>query len=131
VLAVGFFGVAGDQSKPAHSGQSAHAIANAVLFGTVTAGVCGMTKTDRRHPDLYQMSACRSSMGRCWFGVVAELVRRDADATQRAVQRRRAILVDALAASGNDRGGGAVHYLSLVWALIIGFAVWGDVLIGL
>ncbi len=106
------------------------ALANAVLFGTVTAGVRGMTITESAETlIMYQMVIL--------VGVFAPLLAFGALAPS---------FTDALALGLNGIANGlgqywwtrALHlapisavapfnYFSLVWAMMLGFAVWGDV----
>jgi drug/metabolite transporter (DMT)-like permease len=106
------------------------AIGNAVLFGTVTVGVRGMTATESAETlTMYQMV-----MLSAFFAVTlpfAFIMPTPGDALM--------MLLNGL---GNGLGQywwtRALHlapvsaiapfqYLSLIWALILGFAVWGDV----
>jgi drug/metabolite transporter (DMT)-like permease len=131
-LAVGFLGVLIVTNPGAETFQvgALFALANAVLFGTVTAGVRGMTTTESAGTlTMYQL--CMLSIT---FGLSLPFAFVMPTAT------------DALWLSLNGAGNGiaqywwtrAIHmaptaavvpfnYLSLVWAVILGFAIWGDV----
>ena len=109
---------------------SLFALANAVLYGTVTAGVRGMTATESTETlTMYQMVMLAGVFALLLpFGMVTPS------------------WTDALALGLNGIGNGigqywwtrALHlaptsavapfnYFSLVWAMMLGFAVWGDV----
>jgi drug/metabolite transporter (DMT)-like permease len=131
-LVAGFLGVLLVTSPGVDTVQAGalYALANAVLFGTVTAGVRGMTATESTSTlTLYQMlvmSVVYALM--LSFGVVMPSI---GDALL--------MLLNGLSnALGQYWWTRSLHlaptaavapfqYLSLVWALIIGFAVWGDV----
>ena len=130
-LAVGFLGVLIVTRPGADTFQAGalFALANAVLFGTVTAGVRGMTATESAETlTMYQLT-----MLSCVYALALPL----------------GFLVptagEALMMILNGVGNGlaqywwtrALHmaptaavvpfnYLSLVWAVILGFAIWGD-----
>ena len=105
------------------------ALANAVMYGTVTAGVRGLTSTE------FDRDAHALSDAAHVGGVLADAaVRlRDADLDRRRLadpQRRR----QRLAQYWWTR---AIHlaptsavapfqYFSLIWAMLLGFAIWGD-----
>jgi drug/metabolite transporter (DMT)-like permease len=131
-LIVGFLGVLIVTSPGADTFQlgALFALANAVLFGTVTAGVRGMTATESAATlTMYQLVILSSAY---------------------ALTLPFAFAVptwgDALMMTLNGLGNGlaqywwtrAIHmaptsavvpfnYLSLVWAVLLGFAIWGDV----
>jgi drug/metabolite transporter (DMT)-like permease len=131
-LIVGFLGVLIVTSPGADTFQlgALFALANAVLFGTVTAGVRGMTATESAATlTMYQLVILSSAY---------------------ALTLPFAFVVptwgDALMMTLNGLGNGlaqywwtrAIHmaptsavvpfnYLSLVWAVLLGFAIWGDV----
>jgi drug/metabolite transporter (DMT)-like permease len=130
-LLVGFLGVLLVTQPGAETLQvgALFALANAVLFGTVTAGVRGLTSTESTETlTMYQMvviTACFTLL--LPFGFVTPTF---ADG-----------IVIVLTGVGNALGQywwtRALHlaptaavapfqYFSLVWALLLGFAVWGD-----
>lgn len=131
-LVAGFLGVLIVTNPGADTFQigALFALANAILFGTVTAGVRGMTTTESAGTlTMYQLTMLSVTFGLSlpfWFVMPTA--------------------VDALWLSLNGVGNGvaqywwtrAIHmaptaavvpfnYLSLVWAVILGFAIWGDV----
>jgi drug/metabolite transporter (DMT)-like permease len=132
VLVVGFLGVLIVTSPGADTFQigALFALANAVLFGTVTAGVRGMTATESAETlTMYQLVllSCAYTVMLA-FGFIMPTP------------------ADGLMMVLNGAGNGvaqywwtrALHmaptaavvpfnYLSLVWAVIFGFAIWGDV----
>jgi drug/metabolite transporter (DMT)-like permease len=131
-LVVGFLGVLLVTSPGAETFQigALFALGNAVLFGTVTAGVRGMTATESAETlTMYQLTILSSAYGMMLaFGVVMPS------------------LGDGLMMVLSGIGNGlaqywwtrALHmaptaavvpfnYLSLVWAVLFGFAIWGDV----
>ena len=131
-LVVGFLGVLIVTSPGADTFQigALFALCNAVLFGTVTAGVRGMTATESAETlTLYQLVLLSSAYAVMLpFGFTAPSA---GDA-----------LMMTLSGAGNGLAQywwtRALHmaptaavvpfnYLSLVWAVIFGFAIWGDV----
>jgi drug/metabolite transporter (DMT)-like permease len=131
-LVVGFVGVLIVTSPGAETFQigALFALVNAVLFGTVTAGVRGMTATESAETlTMYQLVLLSCAYALVLpFGFVAPSAG------------------DAAMMTLNGAGNGlaqywwtrALHmaptaavvpfnYLSLVWAVIFGFAIWGDV----
>ncbi len=131
-LVVGFVGVLIVTSPGAETFQigALFALVNAVLFGTVTAGVRGMTATESAETlTMYQLVLLSCAYALVLpFGLVAPSAG------------------DAVMMTLNGAGNGlaqywwtrALHmaptaavvpfnYLSLVWAVIFGFAIWGDV----
>jgi drug/metabolite transporter (DMT)-like permease len=131
-LAVGFIGVLLVTRPDADTFQAGalYALANAVLFGTVTAGVRGMTRTESTATlTLYQMAVMSIAYGAMLsFGVVVpgwgDALMMLANGLFNAVGQywwTRSLHLAPTAAVA------PFQYLSLVWALIIGFAVWGDV----
>jgi len=131
-LAVGFLGVLIVTSPGADTFQigALFALANAVLFGTVTAGVRGMTATESAATlTMYQLA-----MLSCAFALMLPF--------GFVVPTWDDALMMALSGAGNGLAQywwtRALHmaptaavvpfnYLSLVWAVIFGFAIWGDV----
>jgi drug/metabolite transporter (DMT)-like permease len=132
VLAVGFLGVLIVANPGADTFQvgALFALGNAILFGTVTAGVRGMTTTESAETlTMYQLTLIGIAFGLSLpFAFVMPTG------------------MDALWLLLNGAGNGiaqywwtrAIHmaptaavvpfnYLSLVWAAILGFAIWGDV----
>jgi len=131
-LIVGFLGVLIVTSPGADTFQigALFALANAVLFGTVTAGVRGMTATESAETlTMYQLVLLSCAYALMLpFGFLAP------SASDGAMM--------ALNGAGNGLAQywwtRALHmaptaavvpfnYLSLVWAIIFGFAIWGDV----
>jgi drug/metabolite transporter (DMT)-like permease len=131
-LIVGFLGVLIVTSPGAETFQlgALFALGNAILFGTVTAGVRGMTTTESAATlTMYQLTMLSCAYALMLpFGFVMPTSG------------------DALIMTLNGVGNGlaqywwtrAIHmaptaavvpfnYLSLVWAAILGFALWGDV----
>jgi drug/metabolite transporter (DMT)-like permease len=131
-LVVGFLGVLIVTSPGADTFQvgALFALANAILFGTVTAGVRGMTATESAETlTMYQLVllSCAYALTLPFAFVMPSAG-------------------DALLMTLNGVGNGlaqywwtrALHmaptaavvpfnYLSLVWAVIFGFAIWGEV----
>ena len=131
-LAVGFLGVLivtnpGDETFQV---GALYALANAILFGTVTAGVRGMTTTESAGTlTIYQLAILTVTFG---LSLGYAFVMPTA--------------IDTLWLLLNGAGNGiaqywwtrAIHmaptaavvpfnYLSLVWAAMLGFAIWGEV----
>ena len=132
VLAIGFLGVLIVTNPGADTFQigALYALANAILFGTVTAGVRGMTTTESAGTlTMYQLLMLSVTFGLSLpFAFVMPTG------------------IDALWLAANGVGNGiaqywwtrAIHmaptaavvpfnYLSLVWAAMLGFAIWGEV----
>src|SRR6266540_640217 len=76
------------------------ALANAVLYGSVTVGVRGMTATESAET-LILFNGVSNAVGQYWWTRALHLAPASAVAP--------------------------FYYLSLIWASILGFAVWGDV----
>ena len=131
-LAVGFLGVLIVTNPGADTFQigALYALANAILFGTVTAGVRGMTTTESAGTlTMYQLLMLSVTFGLSLpFAFVTPTG------------------LDTLWLLLNGAGNGiaqywwtrAIHmaptgavvpfnYLNLVWAAMLGFAIWGDV----
>jgi drug/metabolite transporter (DMT)-like permease len=131
-LVVGFLGVLIVTNPGAETFQigALFALANAILFGTVTAGVRGMTTTESAGTlTMYQLGILSVTFGLSLpFAFVTPSP------------------LDAVWLLLNGAGNGiaqywwtrAIHmaptaavvpfnYLSLVWAAMLGFAIWGDV----
>ena len=131
-LIVGFLGVLLVTSPGADTVQigALYALANAVLFGTVTAGVRGMTATESTGTlAMYQMLVMSIAYALMLaFGFVTPslhdallmLINGLTNALGQYWWTRSLHLAPTAAVA-------PFQYLSLVWALIIGFAVWGDV----
>ena len=131
-LVAGFLGVLLVTSPGADTFQAGalYALANAVLFGTVTAGVRGMTATESTETlTMYQMvvlSALYALMlpfgfvAPTWGDALLMLLNGLTNAAGQFWWTRALHLAPTSALA-------PFQYLSLVWALIIGFAVWGDV----
>ena len=131
-LAVGFLGVLIVTNPGAEIFQigALYALANAILFGTVTAGVRGMTTTESAGTlTIYQLAILTVTFG---LSLGYAFVMPTA--------------IDTLWLLLNGAGNGiaqywwtrAIHmaptaavvpfnYLSLVWAAMLGFAIWGEV----
>jgi drug/metabolite transporter (DMT)-like permease len=107
-----------------------YALGNAVLFGTVTAGVRGMTSTESTETlTMYQivlLSVAYTLMlpfgfvTPGWGDALLMLVNGVTNAIGQYWWTRALHLAPTSAVA-------PFQYLSLIWALIIGFAVWGDV----
>jgi drug/metabolite transporter (DMT)-like permease len=132
VLTVGVLGVLIVTSPGTDTFQlgALYALANAVLFGTVTAGVRGMTSTESvKTLTIYQLTLLT-----LFYGMTLP------------IQFRMPVWADAplIIANGVTNMLGqywwtrAIHlaptsavvpfqYLSLIWAMMFGFALWGDV----
>ena len=131
-LAVGFLGVLLVTSPGADTFQTGavYALANAVLFGTVTAGVRGMTATESTETlTMYQMTVLTTfytlmlpfgCIVPTWDDTLLMLVSGVANAIGQFWWTRALHLAPTSAVA-------PFQYLSLVWALVIGLAVWGDV----
>jgi drug/metabolite transporter (DMT)-like permease len=131
-LAVGFLGVLIVTSPGADTFQAGalFALANAVLFGTVTAGVRGMTATESAATlTMYQLVMLSAAYALTLpFGFVVPTW---GDALMMTIN----CVTNGLAQYWWTRAlhmapTGAVvpfNYLSLVWAVLFGFAIWGDV----
>jgi drug/metabolite transporter (DMT)-like permease len=131
-LVVGFLGVLLVTSPGADTFQigALFALGNAVLFGTVTAGVRGMTATESAETlTMYQLSILT-----CTYGLML--------ASGVVMPNLGDGLIMAVSGAGNGLAQywwtRALHmaptaavvpfnYLSLVWAVLLGFAIWGDV----
>ncbi len=132
-LAVGFLGVLVVTSPGVDTFQigSLFAIANAVLFGTVAVGVRRMSATESTSTMLmHQMVTVTLFFAASLpFGLVTPASARD----------WAALIVNGVAnAAGQYLWTSALHlapasavapfnYFSLVWAILLGFLVWGDV----
>jgi drug/metabolite transporter (DMT)-like permease len=131
-LVVGFLGVLLVTNPGAGTFQTGalYALANAVLFGTVTAGVRGMTATESTETlTMYQMVLLSTFytlmlpfgfVVPTWGDALLMLVNGVTNAIGQFLWTRALHLAPTSALA-------PFQYLSLVWALIIGFAVWGDV----
>jgi drug/metabolite transporter (DMT)-like permease len=131
-LIVGFLGVLLVATPGVDTFQtgSLFALANAVLFGTVTVGVRGMTATESTETlTMYQMAMLTVAFAAALpLGVAMPT------------------FTDGMAMAANGLGNAlgqylwtrALHlaptsavvpfnYFSLVWAIILGFAIWGDI----
>jgi len=132
VLLIGFLGVLVIAQPGADSFQlgALFALGNAVLFGTVVAGVRGMSSTESTETlIMYQLSLLTLAYALFLpFGFIMPTG------------------FDALVMIGSGIGNGAAQYLwtraihmaptsavvpfqyiQLVWAMLLGFAIWGDV----
>jgi drug/metabolite transporter (DMT)-like permease len=132
-LAVGFCGVLLVAAPGAETFRigALFALANAVLYGSVTAAVRGMTSTESPETlTMYQMVflALFFALGLPFFGFVVpgtvDLALLVANGVVNAVGQywwTRSLALAPPAAVG------PFYYFSLVWALALGFAVWGEV----
>jgi drug/metabolite transporter (DMT)-like permease len=130
-LAAGFVGVLIITNPGAETFQvgALYALASAVLFGTVTAGVRGMTSTESAETlTLYQLVLLAA-----FYSVSLPF----AFVTPAWTDAPLFLANGATAVLGQYWWTRALHlaptsavvpfqYLSLIWAMIIGFAVWGD-----
>jgi drug/metabolite transporter (DMT)-like permease len=133
VLVIGFAGVllvAGPGADTFRIG-ALFAIANAVLYGTVTAAVRGMSKTESAETlTMYSMllltivfALALPVAGFVWPGerdLVALLVNGVANGIGQYLWTRSLTLAPPAAV-------GPFYYFSLVWAMILGFVFWGDI----
>jgi drug/metabolite transporter (DMT)-like permease len=131
-LGVGFLGVllVTRPGVDAFQAGALYALANAVLFGTVTAGVRGMTATESTETlTMYQMvllSGAFTAMLPFGFRMptggdaLIMLLNGLSNAVGQYWWTRSLHLAPTAAVA-------PFQYLSLVWALIIGLAIWGDV----
>lgn len=132
-LVVGFCGVLLVAAPGADSFRigALFALANAVLYGSVTAAVRGMTKTESAETlTMYQMVflALFFTLGLPVFGFVwptwSDLAVLLLNGVINAVGQywwTRSLTLAPPAAVG------PFYYFSLVWALVLGFAFWGEV----
>ena len=130
-LALGFLGVLIITNPGAETFQvgALFALASAILFGTVTAGVRGMTSTESVETlTLYQLMLLAS-----FYALALPF----AFVTPTWADAPLFLLNGASAVFGQYWWTRALHlaptsavvpfqYLSLIWAMMIGFAVWGD-----
>jgi drug/metabolite transporter (DMT)-like permease len=132
VLAIGFLGVLIVTNPGADTFQigALYALGNAILFGTVTAGVRGMTTTESAGTlTMYQLLMLTVTFGLSMFYAF-----------------KMPTGIDTLWLLLNGAGNGiaqywwtrAIHmaptgavvpfnYLNLVWAALLGYAIWGDI----
>jgi drug/metabolite transporter (DMT)-like permease len=106
------------------------ALANAILYGTVTAAVRRMTATESAETlTIYQLAiltlffTCLLPLGwetPTWFDIGLMVLNGATNALGQYLWTRALFLAPASAVA-------PFYYLSLVWALMIGFLVWGDV----
>ena len=112
-LVLGFIGVLIVTAPGSETFQigALYALGNSLLFGTVTVGVRGMTRTElAKTLTIYQLIWLSIFYGLTlpFSFVDADLERHAADHWQRRLQHARTILVDARDSSRADFGGGAV-----------------------
>ena len=111
-LVVGFLGVLIVTSPGSETFQigALYALGNSLLFGTVTVGVRGMTRTElAKTLTIYQLIWLSIFYGLTLpFFFVMPTWSDAADRRQRHLQHARPVLVDARDPSGADLGGGAV-----------------------
>ena len=131
-LVVGFLGVliVTQPGADTFTVGALFALANAILFGTVTAGVRGMTATESTETlAMWQMTvltvlyACMLVFGfriPTWGDALLMLVNGVTNAVGQYWWTRAIHLAPTSAVV-------PFQYLSLVWAMLLGFAVWGDV----
>ena len=131
-LLVGFLGVLIVTNPGAETFQigALFALVNSILFGTVTAGVRGMTTTESAETlTIYQLM---------WLSIFYGLTLPFAFVTPTWSDAPLMIANGATNLLGQYWWTRAIHlaptsavvpfqYLSLIWAMIAGFAVWGDV----
>jgi drug/metabolite transporter (DMT)-like permease len=131
-LIVGFMGVllvAGPGADAFQAG-SLFALCNAVLFGTVTVGVRGMTATESAETlTMYQMVVLTTVftaalpfgfVAPTWGDLVAMILNGLGNALGQFWWTRALHLAPTSAVV-------PFNYFSLVWAICLGFLVWGDV----
>jgi drug/metabolite transporter (DMT)-like permease len=131
-LAVGFLGVLIVTNPGAETFQvgALFALANAVLFGTVTAGVRGMTTTESAKTlTMYQLIALSSFFALSlpfafvtptWADMPLILGNGATNLLGQYWWTRALHLAPTSAVA-------PFQYLSLIWAMLFGFALWGDV----
>jgi drug/metabolite transporter (DMT)-like permease len=131
-LVVGFCGVLIVTNPGAETFQvgALFAVANAVLYGSVTAGVRGMTATESTETlTMYQMvliTACFllllpfGFIVPTWFDAFLLALNGATNAFGQYWWTRSLHLAPASAVT-------PFYYLSLVWAIFFGFVIWGDV----
>jgi drug/metabolite transporter (DMT)-like permease len=131
-IAVGFLGVLLVANPGVETFQvgSLFALINAVLYGTVTAGVRGMTATESAETlTMYQMVLLTAAFALLLpfgfvvptWGIAAAMVGNGlANALGQYWWTRALHLAPTSAVA-------PFHYFMLVWAIILGFLVWGDV----
>ena len=131
-LLAGFFGVLIVTNPGADSLTlgALFALGNAVMYGSVTVAVRGMTKTESANTLLmWQMltiAVCPLLPAAVRLPL-ADRRRRRHLRPQRRRQGGRAISLDPGAAVRAATAVSPFYYLMLVWALVIGYVVWGDV----
>jgi drug/metabolite transporter (DMT)-like permease len=131
-LIVGFMGVllvAGPGADTFQTG-SLFALCNAVLFGTVTVGVRGMTATESAETlTMYQMVVLTAIFAAAlpfgfvvptWGDLVAMILNGLGNALGQFWWTRALHLAPTSAVV-------PFNYFSLVWAICLGFLVWGDI----
>jgi drug/metabolite transporter (DMT)-like permease len=132
VLLIGFLGVLVIANPGADTFQigALFALGNAVLFGTVVAGVRGMSSSESAQTlVMYQLSflTCAYALTLPFFGVTmpdgfSALVMIASGVSNGAAQYlwTRAIHLAPTSAVV------PFQYIQLVWAMLLGFAIWGD-----
>jgi drug/metabolite transporter (DMT)-like permease len=132
-LSVGFLGVLIVTNPGADTFQTGalFALANAVLFGTVTAGVRGMTATESAETlAMYQLAMLSALyalslpfgfvMPNNWFDVGLIVINGLTNLGGQYWWTRALHLAPTSAVV-------PFQYLSLIWAMLFGFALWGDI----
>jgi drug/metabolite transporter (DMT)-like permease len=131
-LAVGFLGVLIVTNPGADTVQigAVFALANAVMYGSVTAGVRGMTRTESTETlTMYQMILVTAYFALfipfgftvpTWSDALMLAANGVLNAFAQYWWTRALHLAPASAVT-------PFYYLSLVWAMIMGFVIWGDV----
>jgi drug/metabolite transporter (DMT)-like permease len=131
-LLVGFIGVLIVTNPGAETFQvgALYALANAVLFGTVTAGVRGMTSTESAETltmyqlillsAFYALTLPFAFVTPSWTDVPLMLANGATNLLGQYWWTRALHLAPTSAVV-------PFQYLSLIWAMIAGFAVWGDI----
>jgi drug/metabolite transporter (DMT)-like permease len=132
VLLCGFFGVLIVTNPGTDSLQigALFALANAIMYGSVTVAVRGMTKTESANTLLMWQMATMATVhvfllffGMIWpspFDALLLIGGGVANAIAQYFWTRALQLAPATAVS-------PFYYFLLVWALIIGYSVWGDI----
>jgi drug/metabolite transporter (DMT)-like permease len=131
-LLIGFVGVLIVTRPGAETFQigALFALANAILYGSVTAAVRRMTATESAETlTLYQVTfltlffACLLPFGwtnPTWFDAGLMTFNGVSNALGQYLWTRALVLAPASAVA-------PFHYTSLVWAMVFGFLIWGDV----
>jgi len=131
VLLIGFLGVLVIANPGASSFQigALFALGNAILFGTVVAGVRGMASTESPQTlIMYQLTLLTSVYALAlpfgfvmpgWFDVLVMIGSGIGNGTAQYLWTRAIHLAPTSAVV-------PFQYIQLVWAMLLGFAIWGD-----